>query len=144
MHKGLVISVFFFAITGCVNLSPEAKLMGRDTGDFGSGTIENVVFGNSGKIEIQLRNEIYTGQWITVRNEGSTQLQLMSAFYPSGAIGLAGGSNTKRSDFGFGSALLGSKIGNTLHCEYQYSLVTITAIGICEHSDGEIFDLQVG
>jgi hypothetical protein len=129
---------------GCVNLDPAVMIMGRDSGDMGSGGVKNILFGNSGPIEITLRDQTYTGTWVAVRNPGSTQFNLLSLYSTTGVSASGSSVGLSQSDAGYGTAMLSSTSGDTLHCEYRYSVVTATATGVCRNKSGEVFDLQVG
>lgn len=129
---------------GCVNLEPTVMVMGRDSGDMGTGGVKNILFGNSGPIELTLKNQTYTGTWVAVRNPGSTQFNLLNLYSSSGVSASGSSVGLSRADGGYGTAMLSSPSGDTLHCEYRYSNVTATATGVCRNKSGEIFDLQVG
>ena len=47
-------------------------------------------------------------------------------------------------DSGVGTALLRSGAGNSLRCEFRYNAMTVTALGVCQRQDGQLFDLQAG
>lgn len=117
--------------------------MSRETGQTGKGTIENVMFGNSGPMRVNFGGETYSGQWTAIRNPGSMSFGLLTA-YGVGGAGFGTTSGVSQSDSGYGTALLSSPTGDRMRCEYRYSLVTITALGICETGGGEVLDLQVG
>lgn len=118
-------------------------MMSRETGATGTGVLENVAFGNSGPMNVSFKNQKFTGQWVAVRNPGSSSFGLLST-YGIGGFGVGTGTSVTQSDSGYGTALLSSKTGDSMRCEFRYSLVTITATGVCQQQDGEIFDLQVG
>tara|TARA_R110001599_G_scaffold301338_1_gene506940 strand:- start:3176 stop:3679 length:504 start_codon:yes stop_codon:yes gene_type:complete len=141
--RALILTTMVF-VSGCVNLTPTAMVMGRDSGDMGSGGVKNILFGSSGPIEIKLRGETFTGTWVAVRDGGSTQYSLLNAYANTGATASGSALGISRADAGYGTAMLSSPGGNTLQCEYRYSTVTGTATGVCRHKNGEIFDLQVG
>lgn len=116
--------------------------MSRSTGEVGRGTVENVAFGNSGPMTVSFSDEVFTGEWVAVRNPGSASFNLITAYGLSGAL-TGTGSQVTQSDSGYGTALLSSDKGSSMRCEYRYSLTTITATGVCRTRDGEIFDLQM-
>lgn len=124
--------------------SPSLTLLGRDSGDLGTGSVEGVYLRNSGPIEIALRGETYRGTWVAVRNAGSASFGLLNAYGSSSGTLTASGVGISQSDSGFGTAILQSEQGRGMRCEYRYSTVTVTATGVCRHEDGEVFDLQVG
>ena len=129
-------------ILAACSITPETTLMSRSTGEVGKGTVENVAFGNSGPMTVTFSDETFQGEWVAVRNPGSTSFNLITAY------GLAGGvtgtsSQVTQADSGYGTALLSSNKGNSMRCEYRYSLATVTATGVCKTRDGEVFDLQM-
>lgn len=129
-----------FALVAC---EPAATIMSRDTGVVGTGSIEGATFNSTGLISMQLPGENFSGTWVAVRDSGSQSFGLLNAY---GAGGAVSGTTSifSQSDSGVGSAILRSDIGNSMRCEFRYSLVTVTALGICQTGSGEIFDLQVG
>lgn len=117
--------------------------MSRETGRTGTGTIDNVMFGNAGPMTVDFDGRTYAGQWTAIRDPGSMSFGLLTAYGIGGAsFGTASG--VSQSDSGYGTALLSSPNGGTMRCEYRYSLVTITALGVCRTGSGEVLDLQVG
>jgi hypothetical protein len=128
-------------LSGC---EPTTTLMSRSTGEIGTGVVENVTFGSSGVMTVQFRDELYSGNWISVRDSGSSSFGSINAYSTTGASAYGNFSRFSRSDSGFGTALLSSDRGNSMRCELRYSLVTVTAIGVCQRQDGELFDLQIG
>lgn len=130
-------------VLSACSITPQATLMSRDSGAVGKGVIENVTFGNSGPMTIDFKDQKFKGQWVAVRNPGNMSFGLLSTYGFAGT-GFGTGTQINQSDSGYGTALLSSAGGDSLRCEYRYSLVTITATGVCQKQDGEIFDLQVG
>ncbi|MEI4234818.1 hypothetical protein [Roseovarius sp. D22-M7] len=139
--KRFYILTFITGFMAACAITPEATMMSRETGATGTGVLENVAFGNSGPMNVSFKNQNFTGQWVAVRNPGSTSFGLLSTY---GIGGFGVGSAVTQSDSGYGTALLSSNTGDSMRCEFRYSLVTITATGVCQKQDGEIFDLQVG
>ena len=135
-----------FGVIGTLSacsITPSATLMSRETGAMGTGVIENAAFGNSGPMTVTFQDQEFKGQWVAVRNPGNTSFGLLTT-YGYGGIGVGTASAVSQSDSGYGTALLSSDDGESMRCEYRYSLVTITATGVCQKQDGEVFDLQVG
>jgi hypothetical protein len=123
--------------------TPKLTLMSRSTGEVGTGIVENVTFGNSGTLSVTFSEETYSGQWIAVRNPGTYDFGLINVATFGGGGGYGNFNSRSTSDSGFGTALLRSTKGNSLRCEFNYSLTTVSAIGICKNNrTGEIFDLQ--
>jgi hypothetical protein len=122
--------------------TPTVTMMGRTTGDVGQGSLKGAYFGTGGPIYVVLRNERYEGTWLTVRDPGATGFSLLAAFGRNGGSEQGAVFGVRHSDSGFGTAIMHAPSGATLRCEFRYSNVTGTAIGVCQHKDGEIFDVQ--
>lgn len=120
-------------------MTPKATLMSRKTGAMGTGVMENAALGNSGPMKFDFGGEKYNGKWIAVRDTGSTSFRLLTTY----GGGLMASNASSQADSGFGTALLSAESGKSMRCEFKYSLVTITAVGVCEKNDGEIIDLQL-
>jgi len=137
-HTAIIIATVSFT-AAC---TPSATVMSRDSGKTGYGDIENATFGSSGEMSLQFPDETFRGKWVAVRNPGTQSFGLLTT-YSSGPTATGNFAGFSQSDSGFGSAILNSDKGNSMRCEFRYSLITITAIGVCRKQDGEIFDLQV-
>ncbi|MEQ9693366.1 hypothetical protein [Shimia sp. SDUM112013] len=122
--------------------TPSATLISRTTGAVGKGTVENATMGNSGPLTISFKNESYSGQWVAVPNPGSYNFGLLNA-YGGGTSAYGNFSSYSVSDSGFGTAILSSNKGNSMRCEFRYNTMSMTAIGVCQKQNGEVFDLQV-
>lgn len=142
MKRLTAVLCMLVVLSGC-SITPKATLMSRETGARGTGVIENVAYGNSGPMTVSFKDQTFKGKWVAVRNPGNTSFGLLTS-YGLGGVGIGTGTQVTQSDSGYGTALLSSNNGDTLRCEYRYSLTTITAIGVCQKKNGEIFDLQVG
>lgn len=137
--------IFVAALTSSLLLmgcTPTVTLMSRDTGELGSGTVQNATFENSGTLEINFADETYTGTWIVVRDSGSINTGLLSTYGSNGSSAFGNLFSVTTADGGIGNAILRSNKGNSMRCEFRYSTSTLTAIGVCRKQDGEVFDLQ--
>jgi hypothetical protein len=107
-------------------------LMGRD-GTIARGTATTAGMG-SGPIEVTLRGEVYKGRWV----HGNVGLGATSGF----AGGTAFNAMTISSFGGSpGSALMSSDTGKTLRCQFTYG--GMSGMGLCEDSQGVLYDLQI-
>lgn len=142
MRYAAAVLVCAISLSACA--SPSLTLLGRESGDMGTGSVEGVYLRNSGPIEIALRGDTYRGTWVAVRDPGSTSFGLLNAYGSGGGMVTASGFGIRQSDSGYGTAILQSERGESMRCEYRYSTMTVTATGVCRHEDGEIFDFQAG
>lgn len=127
-------------LTACA--APTVTMMGRTTGALAEGTFKGGVFTNGGSMNVTLRGEHYEGTWLTVRDPGSMSFSLLSTFGRNGGGATGSIFGIKESNAGFGTAMMHAPSGATLRCEFRYSNATASAIGVCQHKDGEVFDLQ--
>jgi hypothetical protein len=128
-------------LAGCAS-GPDTLVMSRATGLTGTGEISGGRLRNAGDMEITLPGERFTGRWAAVREGANQGLQLLDA-YGRGSILRGTASILSETEAGFGTAILTSDKGRSMRCEFRYSGANITAIGVCETTDGEIYDLQV-
>ncbi|MHA7886684.1 hypothetical protein [Roseicyclus sp.] len=137
VRAGLLACLFLLSACG-----PDALVMSRMTGVTGTGAISGATLRNSGEMTLELPRETFTGRWVAVR-EGATQsLELLNS-YARGSILRSTAELLSETEAGFGTAILTSTKGRSMRCEFRYSGVNITAIGVCQTTDGEVFDLQV-
>lgn len=129
-------------LTACGS-DPETLIMSRRTGLTGSGEITSSALRNSGDLTITTPYETFSGRWVAVREGANQGLELLQS-YGNGSILRSTASILSETEAGFGTAILTSDGGRSMRCEFRYTGVTINAIGVCETTDGEIFDLQVG
>ena len=96
----------------------------------------------SGEATLRLNGKTYTGRWVYMSGGGSVGLTTATAV--SGAhtasstgmaLGLPSGGN--------GTMNLAASDGSTLRCIFQYSTWSRSGVGVCEGSDGEIYDIQI-
>ncbi|NKX46228.1 hypothetical protein [Roseicyclus persicicus] len=127
------------ALAAC---GPDALVMSRTTGVTGTGGFSGATLRNSGEMVLELPQETFTGRWVAVREGANQSLELLSA-YGSGSILRSTANLLSETEAGFGTAILTSDKGRSMRCEFRYSGVNITAIGVCQTTNGEIFDLQV-
>ncbi len=130
-----------FALAACDG--PEARIMSRTTGLTGSGEITAGRLRNNGDMVLETPFETFSGRWVAVREGANQSLELLMA-YGRGSILRSTAEVLSETEAGFGTAILTSDRGRSMRCEFRYTGVNINAIGVCETTDGEIFDLQVG
>ncbi|MDK8875418.1 hypothetical protein [Paracoccus sp. SSJ] len=114
-------AAFLVTISPLAACSLAVTITSRSTGQQGTGTLENTAFGNSGKANLTIGDEQYTGIWMAVRD--------------TGVLGFSG-------DAGNGNAILRSNKGSHMTCQFRYSMKTYNALGTCTKDEKEIFDLQ--
>ncbi|OAN69048.1 hypothetical protein A8B78_21895 [Jannaschia sp. EhC01] len=128
-------------LTACGG-GPETLIMSRRTGLTGSGEITQGALRNSGDMTIITRFETFTGRWVAVREGANQSLELLNS-YASGSVLRGTARLLSETEAGFGTAILTSDGGRSMRCEFRYTGMQINAIGVCETTDGEVFDLQV-
>jgi hypothetical protein len=128
------------ALSACGSSDP--LVMSRTTGITGTGEITGSRLRNSGEMTIQLPWETFTGRWVAVREGADQSLELLESL-ASGSVLRRTARVLSETEAGFGTAILRSDRGRSMRCEFRYTGVNITAIGICQTRDGEVFDLQV-
>ena len=129
-------------LTAC-GTGPETLIMSRTTGMTGTGEISAGRLRNSGDMTIETPYETFSGRWVAVREGANQSLELLMA-YGRGSILRSTAEVLSETEAGFGTAILTSDGGRSMRCEFRYTGLNINAIGVCETTDGEIFDLQVG
>ncbi|GAB5446437.1 hypothetical protein [Gymnodinialimonas sp.] len=143
MYKLTALTIVAALVLSACGTTPETLIMSRRTGLTGSGDITSGVLRNSGELTIGTRFETFTGRWVAVREGANQGLELLQA-YAGGSL-LRGTANLiSESEAGYGTAILTSDGGRSMRCEFRYTGVQITAIGVCETTDGEVFDFQIG
>ena len=141
MYKNLVCVALVATLTAC-GTAPETLIMSRRTGLTGTGEITQGVLRNSGDMRIETQYETFTGRWVAVREGANQGLELLQS-YAGGSILRGTAELLSETEAGFGTAILTSDGGRSMRCEFRYTGVQITAIGVCDTTDGEVFDLQV-
>jgi hypothetical protein len=98
--------------------------------------------GNQDDLSVHLGGQIYTGKWTYVPQGGS--MMLMSGI-ASGGGGSAFGTGTGMMlpAGGGGLATLTGTDGSSPSCQFQYSEWSRTGIGVCQQSDGKVYDLHI-
>lgn len=129
---------------GLAACSHNVVMVGRETGAMGIGSAA-ASMGNSGTLTIDLLGETYSGPWVYMSHGGSVGYGLINTYGYGANSGSVHGSATtfNQSTGGRGTVLMSAPSGSTLRCEFDYNTWTSTGLGVCEHSDGEIFDLQI-
>lgn len=138
------------ALTTCAALTltacgggPETLIMSRTTGMTGTGEISAGRLRNNGDMIIETPFETFSGRWVAVREGANQGLELLRS-YAGGSVLDGTADLLSETEAGFGTAILTSDGGRSMRCEFRYTGVQINAIGVCETTDGEVFDLQVG
>lgn len=124
--------------------SHNVVMLGRESGAIGIGSAA-ASMGNSGTLSVELLGETYSGPWVFMSNSGSVGYGLINAYgYGANAGAVSGSATTfSQSTDGRGTVLMSAPSGATLRCEFDYNSWTSTGLGVCEHSGGEVFDLQI-
>lgn len=129
------------ALSAC-GTGPETLILSRRTGMTGTGEITSGALRNAGDLTIITPFETFSGRWVAVREGANQSLELLRA-YAGGSVLSGTADLLAETEAGFGTAILTSDGGRSMRCEFRYTGVQITAIGVCETTDGEVFDLQV-
>ena len=141
MFDRLWLTALILATAAC-GATPETLIMSRRTGLTGTGEITAGTLRNSGEMTIETRYETFTGRWVAVREGANQGLDLLRS-YAGGSVLEGTADFLTETEAGFGTAILTSDGGRSMRCEFRYTGVNINAIGVCETTDGEVFDLQV-
>lgn len=128
------------ALAAC---GPNATVLNRTTGITGTGDITGGRLRNSGEMTLELPFETFTGSWVAVREGANQSLELLDA-YARGSVLRGTARLLSETEAGFGTAILTSDRGRSMRCEFRYAGLNITAIGVCQTTSGEIYDLQLG
>jgi len=131
-RQALVVVLFCGLLSGCGH---NITLMARDTGEIGSGKAPSA-WGNSGSLTIDLKGDTYKGKWVYASGGSFGLLNTYGANPSTGTVVGVSGS-------GIGNALLRSRSGKTLRCEFKYSEWTATGIGVCQDGNGKLYDMQI-
>ena len=130
----LTLLVVALTLPGCAH---QLTLMSRDGNSIGSGAVPGT-FSNSGKITVTIDETPYNGTWVYSQSGGG--VGLMQTY---GATGMSTSTGVLASTSGIGNVIARSDAGQSLRCEFQYSEMTATGLGICQRADGTIYDLQI-
>lgn len=140
MIRALLVAVL---LAGCASAHP-LRLVPHDGGATGTGTVPRTLVSYNGDLSINLEGETYSGRWTYVPEGGS--LTMLTGFGVSGgsvASGVATGASVPMS--GGGLANLTAPSGASLRCEFRYSDVSSSGLGLCKRStDGKMYDLHIG
>ena len=129
-------------LTGCTH-TLNVYLTGRTSGVTGKTDVLVMPGHPSGDVSLTLKGKTYTGRWVYVSGGGS--VGITSATVVSGAahtttgtgmaVGLPSGGN--------GTMNLTAPDGSSVRCVYQYSEWSMSGVGVCQDSDGEMYDAQI-
>ena len=140
-HRRWLMPVALILLAGCTH-TYDIYLSGRTSGA-GSKTEVQVTTGHpSGDISLTLKGKLYTGRWVYVSGGGSLNLATataMSGGRAASATGIAAG----LPNGGNGTMNLTADDGSSLHCVYDYSAWSRSGAGVCQGSDGEMYDIQI-
>ena len=127
MKPSILLAAASFAIlASCA--SPTLVVTNQKTGVSGKGTATGATFGSLGEIKIDVDGEAYQGTWVAMRDSGSATL----SFWSPGP-----------KDSGVGIATLKAPSGKHLRCEFGYNLSSMSGIGLCKSSRGEMYDMML-
>jgi hypothetical protein len=137
-RRGWIAILCLAALSGCGH---NLYLVGRSTGKTGHARV--VAAGTSGgDITIDLGGKRYTGQWVFVRSGGSIDIGSATAF--SGTHSATGFANVAALPTqGNGSIIAAADDGTRLRCIFDYNAFGQTGLGVCQDTQGEIYDLQI-
>ena len=127
-------------LCGCVS-SHDFYLIGRKSGVSGTATVP-ANGRHGGPIEITLGNKIYRGRWVYMETGGSVGVGLSSA-YSAGHTATATGTFLGLPTGGNGTVAAAASDGSTLRCTFDFSESDLKGVGVCQVSNGEIYDLQI-
>jgi hypothetical protein len=137
---GLVV-LLSIALGGCITLSHDFYLMGRQTGAIGTATVPANGH-RGGPIEITLAGKVYRGRWALMETGGSVGVGTSTAYSGSEtatATGVFAGLPTG----GNGTVLAAASDGSALRCTFNFSEWNLKGIGVCKDNRGETYDLQI-
>lgn len=107
-------------------------------GPIGRGQAPWKLNGNSGALTITLGGTVYSGEYV-LQNSGGF-VGIGSAFSGSAvASGAVYGASTN----GNGKAYLTAPDGRSLSCDFSYSSMSASGIGVCRASDGKTYNMMI-
>ncbi len=130
-----------FALSGCITLSHDFYLMGRQTGVTGTATVP-ANGQRGGPIELTLGGKVYRGRWAYIETGGSVGMGTTSA-YSGGQTAMASGVFAGLPTGGNGTVLAAASDGSALRCTFDFSEWNLKGIGVCQDNRGETYDLQI-
>lgn len=134
------LSAIILAISVSYGCSHTVDITARTSGVSGSTKVPGG--SNSGLFSINLGQKTFTGRWVFASEGGGVTLSSGQAFsgaqtatFSGTGITLPGGGN--------GSVIASAPDGTGLRCQFNYSSMSETGLGICQDSLGEMYDLQI-
>jgi hypothetical protein len=129
----------------CAN---QVVLTARDGGPGGTGTSSGSM-GSHGALKIQLEGQQYVGQWVVSseggfagfdgpKGQGRGKAFAADSFTKAKGVVTAGYAGN-----GDGHAIANAADGKVLRCNFRFNTVTSNASGLCERSDGRLYDLTM-
>ncbi len=133
------------AMAGCAS---QVILTPRDGGPAGVGTSSGAM-GSRGALKIQLEGQQYVGEWVVSAEGGFSGFKAPKAkskgnAFASDNLAKAKGMVTAGyAGNGDGRAIASAADGKILRCNFHVNTVTSNASGLCERSDGRLYDLSM-
>jgi len=115
----LLLPSIWLGLSGCT-YPQDVYLTGRASGVTAHTEVVTFASESSGEAALTLKGKKYTGRWVYMSGD---------PFAPPGA--------------GTGTMNFTAPDGSSLHCMFQYSEWSRSGVGVCEASDGEIYDVQI-
>lgn len=115
----LLLAPIVLGLSGCSH-TLDVYLTGRASGVTAHTEVVTISNEPGGAVSLILKGKKYTGRWVYMSGD---------PFAPPGA--------------GTGTMNLTAPDGSSLHCMYQYSEWSQSGVGVCQGSDGEIYDVQI-
>jgi hypothetical protein len=133
----LLLVALTVGLASCQAMPPhQIKLASRDGGSTGNGTAQRSMT-SSGSMTINLKGKTYKGDWTYVSGGSTSFIQSWGGNSTAYGVGFS------QSGSGVGNALLTSKDGSSLRCQFRYSTWTGTGIGVCKGSGDTVYDMQI-
>ena len=138
----LKFSIVLVAVATLSACSHNLYLVGRTSGEMGTGLVQRAPGAKSGNLSIALGEKSYSGRWIYVGAGGVSGFS--NAYATSGtSFGTGSGTFIGGATHGVGTILASSPDGATLRCEFQFDGMGNTGLGVCYGGNNEVFDLQI-
>jgi hypothetical protein len=113
--------------------SYDIMMINQKSGAIATGTA--ISEGGKGSITVDLNGTHYAGRWVFLRNGGTGFTNSFGATPAFSTVGFTGGGN--------GRANLSAEGGKSLRCEFQYSDMSGSGLGVCQDHEGQLYDLQI-
>jgi len=145
MKTALTLAVAAVLLGGCAT-SYNMTLMPRDSGKLYSGSMDNVG-ASEGRVSVTIEDKTYDGTWVTVVSDRQTGFVSGvgvggGRWGWGGGWGLGGTVSVENPNGGLATALLQSKDGSGLRCEFRGPSYG-TGGGRCRDDRGREYDVQL-